>query len=107
MGERKRRLGKSQPEGKMEGKMNKTDAQLHEETHKWLGRLQAELPDVTIKKGDKKAAAILKNLKAYISDTSYFLKKKDYLRAFEACVYAWGILETGRMAGVFLNRANP
>ena len=60
------------------------------------------MPDVAVKKGDKKAAAILKNLKAYISDTGYFLGRKDYIRAFEACVYAWGILETGRMAGRFI-----
>lgn len=84
----------------MDKTMDKTETLLHEETHKWLGRLQAELPEVTVKKDDKKGAAVLKNLKAYVSDTSYFLKKKDYLRAFEAVVYAWGILETGRMAGV-------
>ncbi len=80
--------------------MDKTEALLHEETHKWLGRLQAELPDVRYDKKNKKAAEVFRNLKAYIADTSYFLKKKDYLRAFEAVVYAWGILETGRMAGV-------
>jgi len=47
---------------------------------------------------DKKE--LLKNLDAYISDTRHFLDKNDSIRAFEAVVYAWGILETLEHAGI-------
>lgn len=36
---------------------------------------------------------MLNNIDAYISDTSYFLKKKKFLEAFEAIIWAWAWLE--------------
>jgi hypothetical protein len=35
------------------------------------------------------------NIKAYISDTEYFLKKGDLIRAFECVVWAWAWMEIG------------
>ena len=46
----------------------------------------------------------VKNLDAYIKDTSYFLEKKDFVRAFEAVVYAWGIYETLLMTHLVSNK---
>jgi hypothetical protein len=37
---------------------------------------------------------------AYIKDTSHFLEKQDFVRAFEAVIWAWGILETLEQAGL-------
>jgi hypothetical protein len=34
------------------------------------------------------------NFEAYISDSRHFLKQGDYIRAFEAAVFASGILES-------------
>ncbi|MCK5234032.1 MAG: DUF357 domain-containing protein, partial [Candidatus Aenigmarchaeota archaeon] len=32
-------------------------------------------------------------------DTNHFLEKKDYVRAFEAVVWAWAWLEIGKEVG--------
>jgi len=32
-------------------------------------------------------------MKAYISDSKHFLKEGDYVRSFEAIVWAWAIYE--------------
>jgi len=37
----------------------------------------------------------LNNIKAYISDSEYFLKKHDLVRASECVVWAWAWLEIG------------
>ena len=71
--------------------MDPTSTSLKEETEKWLTRLQ-EKPLPT--HADKNVEAQLVNVRAYVSDCQYFLNKKDFIRAFEAIIYAWGIYET-------------
>jgi hypothetical protein len=84
--------------------MDKTQEALKKETEKWLARLEKERPLVRIVSQDKtlqkKAKEALRNMDAYIKDTSHFLEKGDYIRAFEAVVWAWGILETLEHAGL-------
>lgn len=71
--------------------MNPTDKLLESETKKWLRRLEEKpLP----KNHDKAVEEQLVNVRAYISDCKHFLSKKDFIRAFEAIMYAWGIYET-------------
>lgn len=70
--------------------MDKTQEALKKETEKWLARIE----DKKVKVLDKKANPEVENLKAYIKDTYHFIEKNDWIRAFEAVVYAWGILET-------------
>ncbi len=72
--------------------------ELLRQTKKMLKDIKAKR--VCINLADKEKESILKNLDAYISDTSHFLDKKDLVRAFEAVVYAWGILETLEHAGI-------
>jgi hypothetical protein len=43
---------------------------------------------------------VIKNMDAYIKDTRHFMEKGDFVRAFEAVIYAWGILETLEHAGL-------
>lgn len=78
--------------------MDPTSQALKAETEKWLSRLQKERPLVRIITKDatleKKTKSCLTNMDAYIKDTSHFLEKLDFVRAFEAVVCAWGILET-------------
>jgi len=73
---------------------------LLKETGKWLGRLEADFKKIKIKNDSKEVREQLTNIKAYISDCKYFLGKKDYVNAFEAIVYAWGIAETLERLGL-------
>lgn len=43
---------------------------------------------------DDKGEEMMENMKAYIADSKHFLGKKNYLKSFEAIVFAYGILET-------------
>jgi hypothetical protein len=83
-------------------KRPETDAKLEAETRKWLARLEKEAPKARpSEKFDPKAIGnAMENVKAYIKDCRYFLEKKDYVNAFEAVVYAWGIADTLRRCGL-------
>ncbi len=84
--------------------MNQTQETLKKETEKWLAKLEKERPLVNVASEDKalqKAAkAVLKNMDAYVKDARHFLDKQDFVRAFEAVIYAWGILETCEHLGL-------
>ena len=79
----------------------KTEKILEKETLKWLERLEAKTKN--IKLIDVKGAWALENIKAYISDSKYFHKKGDLVRAFEAIVYAYGIYETALHSNLIVN----
>jgi hypothetical protein len=75
---------------------------LRKETEKWLGRLEdayrgfmptGRLPEAEL-------IPLRQNIEAYIKDARHFLEKGDLVRAFEAVVYAWGLLEACRHLGV-------
>jgi hypothetical protein len=70
------------------------DEKIESETRKWLKKLEEEIEHIEPAEDFKKQSkAILENIKAYISDCRHFLSKKDYLNAYEAAIYAWGMLE--------------
>lgn len=75
-----------------------TESVLISETRKWKARIEEEMPKVSSKSagGDE----FLENIRAYIKDSEYFLGKKDFVRAFEAIIWAWAVLETGKKAGL-------
>ena len=74
---------------------------LESETNKWLKKLESEIANLEKDKiTEKKVAEEFKNIEAYISDCKHFLKGKDYVRAFEAIVYAWGIFDSLRRLGL-------
>ncbi len=68
-------------------------AELLAETEKWL-----ELAEERVSRcrGDD---GFLDNIKAYISDSRYFLESGDLIRAFEAVIWAWAWLEIGERVG--------
>lgn len=68
--------------------MNETDERLEEETRKWLENLEER-----VEKADSSVEQ-MENVEAYRRDTRHFLQEKDYVRAFESVIYAWGIFET-------------
>ena len=72
---------------------------LENETNKWLARIEPIAEKIEC--FDSKGEHMLQNMKAYISDTKHFLEKKDYVRAFEAVVWAWAIYEICLDLGIF------
>ena len=66
--------------------MNETQEKLEEMTEKFLDDLDGESEGLEGNLSD--------NFEAYISDSRHFLKQGDYIRAFEAAVFASGILES-------------
>lgn len=75
--------------------MNKTQEKLEEETEKWLEKLNDRI------EGKDKDVEQMENVLAYRDDTTHFLEEEDYIRAWEAVIYAWGILETLEKLGKF------
>ena len=67
---------------------------------KWLDRIKGRVGKV--KANGKKGEEFLRNIHAYISDSEYFLKKGDLVRAFECVVWAWAWLEIGLDIGILV-----
>ena len=72
---------------------------LKEETLKMLEKIKPIMDKIEIV--DDKGEEMLTNMKAYISDSKHFLHQKDFIRAFESCVWSWAILEICEELGVF------
>jgi uncharacterized protein len=62
-----------------------------EEILKWTEKIKPIVSKLKAK--DDKGQQMLTNLKAYISDSKHFMKQGDYVRSFEAIVWAWAIYE--------------
>ncbi len=75
---------------------------LRNETDKWLAKLEDAFSRFTPtgKLPDRDLKPIRDNIEAYIKDARYFIEKGDLVRAFEAVVYAWGLLEACHHLGV-------
>ncbi len=80
----------------------KTREQLVSETKKWLAKLEKKAKDLksTGKMSEEHLKEVIKNMNAYISDCRHFMKQGDWVRAYEAVIYAWGILETCEHLGL-------
>lgn len=76
------------------GVEGKLERDLLNETTKW--QLKAESLFCQLS-GDER---FLENISAYLSDTNYFLEKKDLVRAFEAVIWAWAWMEIGLDKGI-------
>ena len=66
---------------------------LHE-IEKQLLKIKEEITKA--KPNSKKGKEFLDNVKAYITDCEHFLKKGDYVLAFECIVWAWAWYEIGK-----------
>ena len=78
--------------------MDKTETLLLKETRKWLQKLEKKNIQSPSSKGEVHQHIL--NIQAYTSDCKHFLEKKDFIRAFEAIIYAWGIFETLERMGL-------
>ncbi|MBU0953214.1 MAG: DUF357 domain-containing protein [Nanoarchaeota archaeon] len=77
--------------------MDMTQKQLETETRKWLARLEQKCSKLQAAKTPLKTKVEetgLENIHAYVADCKHFMKQDDWVLAFEAVVYAWGIYET-------------
>jgi len=74
---------------------NKTEEELEKETVKWLSKLEEEWPSAkpTGLLGKEAIASVTENVEAYMKDCRHFMQKGDWVHAFEAIVYAWGIFD--------------
>lgn len=86
--------------------INPTDRELIRQTKKWLSKLEKERKKIKVRKQSKRVKDSLKNLDAYISDAFHFLKEGDNIRAFEAVIYAWGILDTLRKCHLIIEKGS-
>jgi hypothetical protein len=79
-----------------------------EEILKWTERIKPIIPKLTINdiihesEARAKAQTMLTNMNAYISDSKHFMKQGDYVRSFEAIVWAWAIYEICKELEVFI-----
>ncbi len=69
------------------------------EVEKWLDKVEPLVEQIQIT--DEKGEEMMENMKAYISDSKHFLGEGDLVRAFEAIVWAWAILEICTQLGIF------
>jgi hypothetical protein len=79
-----------------------TAEELKAQTLKWLKRLEKELKDIesTDKMPKQEFKSLKENMMAYMKDARHFMDKKDWVRAFEAVIYAYGIYETSLRVGI-------
>ena len=70
---------------------------LRNETLKWLKRAEEKLQTLS---GDKN---VLRNIRAYLDDSKWFLEKGDFIRAFECVIWAWAWMEIAEEVGLLKN----
>jgi len=73
--------------------------EIREETIKMLEKIGPLIEKIDAK--DEKGEEMMENMKAYISDSKHFLGENNYLKAFEAIVWAWAILEICEELDIF------
>ena len=89
----------------MDSKGSPTEARLEKEARKWLERIEESRKRVKILREEKAVRSAIENMDSYIKDCRHWLSKGDLVLAFEAVVYAWGILETLERMG-FLKKGS-
>ena len=79
-----------------------TEEQLKKEIKKWMEKLQKSVDNT--KALNQKGIEFLTNIRAYQSDSLHFYSKKDYVRSFEALIWAWAYVEIGKDVGILAGR---
>ena len=82
--------------------MNDTETHIIIEIDKWKKKLEQERPKVRLAVPDKKD--FLDNIDAYIKDSQFFFDQKDFVRSFEALIWAWAWLEIGKREGILKSK---
>jgi|GEM_PF-392683 len=90
----------------LKGERRPAETELRRQTLRWLSKLEKEIK--TVKSTDRlpkqQYKSLVTNMRAYVKDARHFMKKGDWVRAFEAVIYAWGIFETCQRVGIIKQR---
>jgi len=78
---------------------NMNDKVTKNEINKWLNKMEEKLGKVKIRK--ERGNEFLENINAYVHDCKYFMRNGDFVRSFEAIIWAWAWLEIGEKLEVF------
>jgi len=73
----------------LKGEEGSLEEDLSNETVKWQEKAESLFGQLS---GDER---MLENISSYLSDSHYFLKQNDLIRAFEAVIWAWAWMEIG------------
>jgi hypothetical protein len=73
--------------------------EIKNEIVKMIEKIEPLIGRIEIK--DDRGEEMLVNMKAYISDSKHFLGDENYLKSFEAIVWAWAILEICEELDIF------
>ena len=73
--------------------------ELEELAKKEIKRMEDVLK--TLKVVDNKGSELYEIMMSYFADSKGFLKRKDYIRAFETVVICWAYCDAGLHFGVF------
>ena len=77
---------------------------LRNETTKWLERAEQLICEIAIIEINSGHEYFMRNISAYVSDSKYFLKEGDLIRAFESVVWAWAWIEIGFETEILIRR---
>lgn len=80
------------------------EADLTAEIEKWSKKLDESLQNVRL--SGEKGTKMLRNIKAYRSDSKHFLERGDLIKSFECLIWAWAILELSRELEFFGEKRN-
>ena len=76
--------------------------ELRREIDKWTKKIDEERRKIEL--ADSSRADFLKNIDAYISDSSYFLKEGKLIESFEALIWSWAYMTIGKELGILRNK---
>ena len=76
--------------------------ELQTETKTWMDRFDDRVDDITPQ--TDAGETMLNNARAYRADTEHFIDDGDWVRAFEAIIWAWSWLEIGEELGTIKER---
>ena len=77
--------------------------ELRREIDKWTGKIKEERKRIEL--ADSSRADFLKNIDAYISDSSYFLKEGKLIESFESLIWSWAYITIGKELGILKSMA--
>ncbi len=77
------------------------DDKLKERTDNEISMMKKVFSSITLKDENNIANEFFDMASNYFKDSTFFMQKNDYLRAFEAVVISWSYIDAGLKAGLF------
>lgn len=77
------------------------DENLKERTEKEINMMKSVFSGLKIKEKSKLEEDFFSMASNYFKDSEFFLRKNDYIRAFESIVISWSYIDAGIKSGFF------